>query len=120
MPFDTTEARRLVASLQAHQRHPGGELMLKAAQCLNEALEDAAGAMGRIRSAEAEAEKQKTAYDSALLEIKTARERALVTEEALGVVKQIAETKKGASKVAIDWLTAKGLTQSLPPAVVQQ
>lgn len=116
MPFDTAEARKVVTSLEAHQRHPGGELMLKASVLLKEFLTDAGNAMNQIRMAEGEALQAKRRLETELLEMKRLREELALTAKAIAVLQQVAETKKGASNVAREYLVSIGKMPPSPPA----
>jgi hypothetical protein len=109
MPFDTASARKVIISLQAHRSHPGGEMMVKAADLLNDALTDSVGAMTAIRAAEADALKAKRDNEGALLEIKELRERVAVGDAAVETLKQVAAAKKGAGKIAEAFLIERGL-----------
>lgn len=109
MSFDTLEAKKIINSLRAHTRQPGGELMDKAANSLDSALQDAMNATAQVRAAEGEAMKAKNAYDDTLLEIKRLREKMPLLESALGAIRTIATSKRGANKVATDWLQANNL-----------
>lgn len=115
MPFDTIKAKGIITSLEAHQRHPGGELMLGAAAALKEAVADAGNGMALIRQAEAEAMKHQKAYEDTLLEIKTLRENRVLCDSALTVIREIASSKKGASQKAVDWLAANNLAPTTEP-----
>ncbi len=115
MAFNITDAKRLIPTLRAHQQHPGGNLMLMAADQLDAAISDAAGTMSLVRTAEAETVKVRKDYESALLEIKELREKAAVGESAIEMLKVIATMKKGASAAAAGWLTEKGVVQPEAP-----
>ena len=116
MPFDTIEAKKIINSLRAHTRQPGGELMERAANMLDSALADAVSAISSVRAAEAEATKAKTQYQDALLENKRMREEIVLGKSAITVLQEVAETKKGASAKAADWLTANNLAPVTAPA----
>jgi hypothetical protein len=92
---------------------PGGDLMEQAALSLSEALADATSAMGQIRSAEAEAFESKKKLQDCLLEIKQLRESDVTGQQAIAVLQEIAEMKKGASTRARDWLLS---VSKMPPA----
>ena len=115
MSFDTLEAKKIITTLEAHQRHPGGEIMFKAAQSLKEAVADAGNGMAQIRQAEAEATKSKRAYEDTLLEIKALRENKDLCDKALVVIRDIATNKKGASQKAVGWLAANNLAPTTEP-----
>ncbi len=115
MSFDTILAKSVINSLRAHSRGPGGEIMEKAANILQDALIDALTAVAQVRGAEAEAIKAKNLYEDALLEIKRLRESSAMGEAAIVVLRDVASTKKGASSKAHLWLEANG---KLPPAPV--
>lgn len=119
MPFDTIEARKIVTTLEMHARHPGGEVMQRAADSLKEALADAGNSMALIRNSEAEALKARTQYDGAMLEIKTLREQAKECSASIEVLQQIAEMKKGASAKAREYLNSIGKMPPSPPAPEQ-
>lgn len=120
MPFDTIEAKKIINSLRAHTRQPGGELMERAANMLDSALSDAISAIAQVRAAEAEAIKAKGQYEDALLENKRLREESTRGKAAIELLVELADTKKGASTKARDWLLARSLMPPAPakPAVV--
>ena len=109
MSFDTIEAKKIINTLRAHTRGPGGEVMEKAAISLQDALTDAMTAVAQVRGAEAEAIKAKGLYEDALLENKRLRDIRDLCDKALAVIREIAANKKGASQKAADWLTANKL-----------
>lgn len=112
MPFDTLAAKKIIHVLEAHRNHPGGEIMLKAAEQLKAATDDAGNSMGQIRAAETVAAEAKGKYDGALLEIKALREKAPLLEGALTALREVATTKRGAQKIAMDFLAANNLAVS--------
>lgn len=114
MSFDTIQAKKIINSLRAHSRQPGGEIMDQAANSLQEALTDAMTAVAQVRGAEAEAIKAKGLYEDGLLEIKRLRESTALGDKAISVLHEVAGTKKGAASKAYDWLVSVG---KLPPAV---
>jgi len=118
MPFDTIKAKRIIHSLQAHARQPGGEIMEQAAGSLQEALTDAMTAVAQVRGAEAEAIKAKGLYEDSLLEIKRLREEVDLGKKAIVVLHEVSETKKGAAVKARDWLLAAGILPPKPVAPV--
>lgn len=107
--FDTIAAKKTINSLQSHRMQPGGELMEKAADLLREALADAGTSMSQIRTAEAEAIGAKKRLEIELLEMKRLRDALTVAEVGIEVLKKVAATKKGASKIAQEWLVSQGL-----------
>lgn len=119
MPFDTIEAKKIINTLRAHTRGPGGEVMEKAANSLQEALTDAMTAVSQVRGAEAEALKARGQYEDALLENKRLRESRDLCDKAVVVLRDIATNKKGASQKAADWLTAHKLAPVVVPAATE-
>lgn len=113
MPFNTATARTIINGLQSRRSMPGGDLMEQAALALSEAVADASSAMGQIRTAEAEAFESKRKLDDSLLEIKALRESDRLGQQAIKVLQEIAEMKKGASTKARDWLNSVG---KMPPS----
>lgn len=113
MPFDTTAAKKTVNALRAHSRQPGGEIMEKAAQLLDDAVNDAGNAMGQIRTAEAAAVDAKRKSDDALLELKAVRDRLPLLEAGLTTLRAIAASKRGGNKMAADWLAANNLAATV-------
>jgi len=114
--FDTLEARKVITSLEAHQRHPGGDLMLKASVLLKDAVADAGNAMNLIRVAEGEAIGAKRRLETELLEMKRIREELALSVKSIEVLQQVAETKKGASNIAREYLVSIGKMPPSPPA----
>lgn len=111
MSFDTIAAKKIINALRAHSRQPGGEIMERAAQLLDTALSDASNSMGQIRNAEAAAIDSQNKLTAALLDLKTARDKLPLLENALATVRAIAAAKRGGNKMAVDWLAANGLNE---------
>jgi hypothetical protein len=112
MPFDPALAKKTVTTLQAHRNHPGGDVMLKAADLLMEAVNDAGNSMGQIRTAEASAADIKRKYDDLLLEMKAVREKGALLEGALTALRAIATGKRGGNKMAAEFLERNNLAVS--------
>lgn len=109
MPFDTIAAKKVINALHQMERRPGGDLMLMAAQHLESAVADVGNSMALIRTAESEAITAKDRLAQELLETKRLREILAVKDTAIVALVQVAQTKKGAAKIAQDWLAARGL-----------
>lgn len=115
MSFNIAEAKKVIPTLRSHQFHPGGNIMLAAADLLDSAIGDTANSMSQVRTAEAETMKVRKDYENALLEIKELREKADLGASAIEMLKIVAATKKGASAAAKDWLVNAKIVEPEAP-----
>jgi ribosome maturation protein Sdo1 len=106
MPFDPIAAKGVVSSCLAHRVHPGGQIFEKAATMLQEAINDATSAMHQIRSAEAQAVEVRQKLDTELLETKRLRDKLPLLDGSIAALRQVANAKRGGSKMAADFLAA--------------